>query len=287
MTEIVIVPAWRRPGFLAAALRRLAVADDGPLEYWIGLDRGHDRATAQVAGEFQRRLGKSRVKVKPRIHPHRGNSFNVLHLYREAFEEYPDLVHLVEEDVFVGVDYFAFHRAAHKIAPSDAFAVSAARNQNYPNDPPALPRAIYLAPHYQSVAVSLRPEVLDLAMPHIRPEYFRDPVGYCQRRFPNTRIAVANAEQDGLLDRIAEEQHMPVVYAAAPRAYHAGFVGYHRSGDRLRGLPEQQADRLLAMTTEQLNAAAHSYPDHQAVALDVRLGDVDAVISWPHDAGTP
>lgn len=281
MTEIVIVPAWRRAGFLAAALRCLTAADDGQVEYWIGLDRGHDRAVAQVARSFLDRFGHGRVKIKKQMHPYRGNSYNILTLYRDALHAAPELIHLVEEDVFVGPDYYAYHRSAHKIAPH-AFAVSAARNQDIPGDPEPSPETVYLGTNYQSIAVSFRPERLnDLLFPHIQPQYFRDPVGYCRRRFPHTRIPVANAEQDGLLNRIAEQMRLSVVYPTAPRAYHAGFVGYHRAGERLLGLPEHQADRLLAMTTEQLNAAAHSYPDHQAVDLHTSLGEVTQVISWP------
>jgi hypothetical protein len=279
VTEIVIVPAWRRPGFLAATLRCLAAADDGDLVYWIGLDRGHNREVMRVAQEFVGRFG-GRAAIKPRMHPYRGNSYNVLMLYREALEAAPELVHLVEEDIFVGADYYAYHRSAHKLAPS-AFAVSAARNQDIPGDPPPVADQVYLAMRYQSIAVSFHPERLDLVVSHMRPDYFRDPINYCRRRFPRTRIPVANAEQDGLINRIVEDQRMHVVYPTQPRAYHAGFVGYHRSGDQIVGTAEQQADRLLAMTTADLNAAAHSYPDHQAIDLGARFGDVTSVISWP------
>lgn len=277
--EIVIVPAWRRPGFLAAALRCLEAADDGDLVYWIGLDRGHNREVMRVAQEFVSRFG-ARAGIKPRMHPYRGNSYNVLSLYREALEAAPDLVHLVEEDIFVGADYYTYHRSAHKLAPS-AFAVSAARNQDIPGDPEPVADQAYLAMRYQSIAVSFHPERLDLVVPHMRAEYFRDPVAYCRRSFPRTRIPPANAEQDGLLNRIVEDQRMYVVYPTQPRAYHAGFVGYHRAGEQLVGTAEQQADRLLSMSTEQLNAAAHSYPDHQAIDLGARFGEVSSVISWP------
>lgn len=278
--EIVIVPAWRRPAFLLAALRRLALADDPCLEYWITLDRGYSREVALVANRFANQLGMHRVRVMKRMHAYRGNSYNVLQCYKEALEHHPKLIHLVEEDVFVGMDYFDFHRSAHDLTPG-AFSVSLCRNQNYVGDPEPVPDGVYLGGQYQSIGVSFRPEKLSLVLPHMTGQYFRDPVHYCRRRFPRSRIPAANAEQDGLLNRIVEEQLLPVTYAARPRAYHAGFVGYHRKGAALSGTVEDQAAQLLAMSTEQMNAAAHSYPDHQVVELDARPGSATRVISWP------
>jgi hypothetical protein len=282
VTEIVIVPAWRRPAFLLATLRRLEIATDGDpgIQIWISLDRRHDQATARVANVFQRTQPPGRVALFQKRHPYRGNSYNVLHSYRVATLESPTLVHLVEEDVFVGADYFAFHRSAHRLAP-DAFAVSAARNQNHIGDPDPDPGALYLGPQYQSLAVSFRPERLAPVLAHAVSAYFSDPIGYCRRHFRRSRIPAANAEQDGLINRVVEQAGARVAYPALPRAYHAGFVGYHRKGETLTGSVAEQADQLLAMDTARMNAAAHSYPDHQAVDLDARPGPVNRLISWP------
>lgn len=277
--EIVIVPAWKRPAFLLATLRRLFLADDGRLEYWLALDRGCDPQVARVAQNFVHHMGH-RARLTRRAHAYKGNSYHVLQCYREALEHNPDLIHLVEEDVLVGVDYFDFHRSAHKLVP-DAFAVSLCRNQNFTADPAPDPDAVYTVDQYQSIGVSFRSSKLALVLPHLTNAYFRDPVTYCRRRWPNTRIRPANAEQDGLLNRIVEEDKMPVVYAARPRAYHAGFVGYHRNGATLAGTIEEQAEQLLAMSTADLNAAAHSYQDHQAMDLDARPGLANRLIFWP------
>lgn len=280
MSEIVIVPAWRRPAFLLAALRRLALADDNCLRYWISLDRGFNREVFKIAYEFSVQMGRDRVRIIKRAHAYPGNSYNVLQAYAEAIKAGSRLIHLVEEDVFVGVDYFDFHRSAHEMAP-EAFAVSVCRNQNFAHDPHPMPDAVYLNNQYQSVGVSFRPEMLAIIVPHMTRDYFRDPVGYCRKTFPHTTIAPANAEQDGLLNRLVEAGQLKVAYAARPRAYHAGFVGYHRAGAKLSGSTQSQADQLLAMNTEQMNTAAHSYPDHQVVDLDARLGVASRVISWP------
>lgn len=277
--EIVIVPAWRRPAFLLATLRRLLIADEGSQHYWIALDRGFDPACWGPIREFTHQLGQ-RAQAVVMNHSYRGNSYNVLHTYERAMRRKPSLIHLVEEDILVGKDYFAFHREAHRLAP-DVFAVSAARNQNNLEDPAPYPDALYLAPEYQSVAVSFRTEKLAPIIPHLVREYFRTPVAYCQKRWPKTRIPVGNAEQDGLLNRLCEAAGLRVAYACRPRAYHAGFTGYHRDGLLLTGSVRDQADRILAMTEDELNKAAYSYQDHRTVALDAALPAPSRLISWP------
>jgi hypothetical protein len=281
MSELVIVTAWKRPDFLSACLQRLLIADDGRQHYWICFDRGFSRECAPVAGAFTRRLG-GRAQIRRRQHRYKGNSFNVLTSYREAVAAAPDFVHLVEEDVFVGADYFEFHRQAHDLAP-DAFAVSACRNQQHAPDvnPPDLEDTIYPDVSYQSIGVSFQLDPLSEVIQHANHDYFARPVAYCRRTWPNSGINPNNAEQDGVIHRMIEASGRPTVYPFSPRAYHAGFVGYHRRGALPGGTIAQRAARLLQMTTADLNAAAHSYPDHVAVDLDAPRKPVDQVAMWP------
>ncbi len=55
---------------------------------------------------------------------------------------------------------------------------------------------------------------------------------------------------------MGEALGLPTIYPAVPRAYHAGFHGYNRTGDRTQFPPE----RLLAMSAAELNARARSHP---------------------------
>jgi hypothetical protein len=279
--ELVIVTAWKRPDFLSAALQRLLVADDGRQRYRICLDRGFSREVGTVAEQFARQLG-ARALIRRRSHRYRGNSYNVLMSYREAVAAAPDLIHLVEDDVFVSADYFEFHRRAHQLLP-DAFAVSSCRNQQFPPEmnPPDEEDTVYAHVSYQSLGVSFRVEPLAKVVRHAQHGYFAGPVAYCRRHWPNSAINPNHAEQDGLIHRMIEASGRPTVYPFSPRAYHAGFVGYHRKGALLAGTVAQRAATLLRMTTAELNAAAHSYPDHVAVDLDANRKPVDRVAAWP------
>jgi len=284
MKEIVIIPAWQRPEFLAATLERLRAADEGTQEFWISLDRRHSKAVAMVATDFRRTVGE-RVKVLTRSHSYRGNSYNVLVSYAEAMAQKPDLIHLVEEDIFVSDDYFAWHQAAHALV-GNCFAVSAARNQNFPGDPEPEPGAVYVHEAYQSVAVSFRTQRLAHVLQHVARSnnYYRDPVKYCRQLFPATKIPHGNAEQDGLINRVVEKLGAFVVYPTEPVAYHAGFTGYHRAGDSplKTGVPVQVAARaLLEMDAAEMNRRAHSYPDHQVVDVHARHVLPNRVVGWP------
>ena len=281
MKEIVIVPAWRRPEFLHAALTRLAVADDGAPEFWICLDRGHSDEVAAVAHWF-RAILPGRVRIGIREHAYRGNSYNVLTSFHNAVDEGADLVHLVEEDILVGADYFDFHRRAHELAP-DAFSVSACRNQYYPLGvaPPYDETGIYLHPSYQSIGVSLKAYRLRQALRYATPQYFAAQVQFCARNFPHSRINRSHAEQDGLLHRVLEKQGSATAYASVPRAYHVGFVGYHRNGEMPPGDVGERSAAILAMDADELNRRAASYPDHNTVPLDAPRAPVARLVEWP------
>lgn len=282
--ELVIVPAWQRPGFLEAALQRLALEDSPDLHWHLALDRGYTIQVSRAVARFTAGR-RDRCEVTLGNHRYKGNSFNLLTAYDKAIRRpmHPsgyDMIHMVEEDVFVGRGYFAFHRQAHALLP-DVFAVSACRNHNREGDPPAFLGGVYTDRSYQSLGVSFRPDMLALVAGHAHPSYFLRPIEYCRKHWPNSAIPAGHAEQDGLIHRIIEDSGASVGYGCVPRAYHAGFTGYHRAGMELRGTPREQAERLLAMTSADLNAAAYSYADHHTVPLDAEPTPVTRVVSWP------
>lgn len=265
----MLVTGWSRPDFLEACLRRLEIADDGGPRYVVSLDRGHSADVYAVALSWSRRMGGRATILKPR-HPYNGNSFNVLSGYRFMVRNGADLLYLVEDDVLVGRDFFSFHRAAHDLAPG-CLSVSACRNQQFPlgKDPfPVDDTAVYAHMSYQSLGVSFRREVMERVLLHARPAYFRDPVGYCKMVFPGSAIPAPNAEQDGLIHRVGERNGLPSVFPCSPRAYHAGFVGYHRDGKALEGSVSERADQILGMSSDEMNARAQVFKDHEVADLD-------------------
>jgi len=283
MSEIVLVPAWRRSEFLWAALTRIWTArDNEDIVVRVCLDRHYFPETEWAAKQFNSRVAENKLELRySGQHRTRGNSYNVIESYKEAISDGFDLIHLVEEDVLVGYDYFDFHRRAHEL--EESFSVSACRNQQFPvgQDPKQDDEAVYLHGSYQSIGVSFQRSVLEYSLAGIGSDYYNDMVGYCHRNFPNTAIPAGHAEQDGLLHRQQEHLGIPTMYGAVPRAYHAGFVGYHRKGAMPDGTVEERARKILAMNADELNDRARSYKDHTTIDLDAERKSVRYVVEWP------
>lgn len=288
MTQVVIVPAWQRPEFLRACLYRLSVADRPHIHYLISLDRGHTPEVSQVADWFRDSVtgGTHRVTVMRRVnHPYRGNSYNVLEAYRHAYNMAPTLIHLVEEDIFVGADYFDYHDDAHQMHPH-AFCVSAVRNQAWPpgTEPPADDTAVYAHTSYQSLGVSFRPGIVRRFLLHAKPGYYSNSSRYLRSRFPRSSIPAGHSEQDGLINRVREQWGEVTIYPHSPRAYHAGYFGYNRrghwNGPGADGSIDERAGVLLRMSAEQLNVRARHYPDFTTIDLDQERERVSRTIHW-------
>jgi hypothetical protein len=252
---------------LHACLTRLEAAASDGVTVVVSLDRGSDPECKAVTEAFSRRIPAIYIRV---MHHHRfrGNSHNVLSGIKDCLQLGGDLLHVVEEDILVARGYFKYHEAMHQVAP-DAFAVSACRNQNFsgPSN-----EAAYLHASYQSLGVSFRSEIADRITPHDHALYYRDMVGYCRDTFPGSAIPPGHAEQDGLINRVREASGGRTVYAVRPRAFHAGFHGYNRPGEALTGgTVEERSARILAMTSEEMNAHAGEIKDHEVIDLDEDL----------------
>lgn len=267
MKHTVLVPAWRRPDFLHACLTRLEAAARPGVAVVVSLDRDYDPACLDVITSFYQRLPAVHLRVTP-VHNYRGNSCNVLSGLRDCLHLGGDFFHVVEEDVLVARGYFPFHEAMHRAAPQ-VFAVSACRNQN--RDGPG-ERAAYLDASYQSLGVSFRRPVAESLVMHDGPFYYDDMIRYCRRTFPGSAIPPGHAEQDGLVNRIREQAGGRTLYTSRPRAFHAGFHGYNRPGTALTGgsVPER-AQRILTMSSAEMNELAGQLKDHHVIDLDEEL----------------
>ena len=267
--NIVIIPCHRRADFLTVCLERIMAADGASENFYIiAVDRGYAPEVLSVARLFP--LPKL-VHVAPR-HPFTGPSYNILEAYREALRMMPRLdarrIYLIEEDVWISKDFFRWHeQAAEKFRPLIA---SCCRNQNERSESDSInalastplqfglvePAIVYEHLSYQSLGVSFDPMFLSLLMHYVTEDYYRDMVEYCKANFPPSHIPEANAEQDGLIHRVCLRYGARTLYAAAPRAFHAGFTGANRDGRGLTGSLMERVRALKEMTAEEMNALA-------------------------------
>jgi hypothetical protein len=308
-SDIVIVPAWRRPEMFHVTLVKLLEAEamakaagHPGVVYLLAIDRGYHPHTLHVARAFAELEAAERAAIMVWEHGYYGNSFSILNALRYAVMNMADAcgaerIHVIEEDVWVRDDYFAWSNAAHAKF-TDAFAVSGCRCHNdrpgfepivTPDDPEGWldvhPGTCYRSDYYQSLGVSMKVETIrDHVLPHIVADYFEDPGTYCATRFPGSPWGSTRWEQDGLLNRIADSLNMRIVHPWAQRAAHAGYLGYNRPGDELPG--ETFAERVEFLQRADA-AALNAMTDRKDIVLcdgrgyDPMIGEV----IW--DAGTP
>jgi hypothetical protein len=260
MKDIVILPAWHRDDFLAATchyIKKAKFADQH--HYLFMLDRGHTQGVFAVANEFP----LDKTVILQQRHSTAGNTFNVLEGYKQGIATglklEAELIYLIEEDIFVGEDFFDFHRRTQQ--QFDSFCVSAVRNQNDKDDLNGGPELVYCKNIYQSLGVSWKPRVLQTVLTHAKNDYYRNRKNYLLRNFPKSRFGSGWDEQDGLINRLVELKNHKCLFPFVPRAFHAGFTGYNRPGNNLPGTLANRVQKLLTMTDDEMNAYARSIKD--------------------------
>lgn len=279
MSDLVIVLAWRRADFLMATLQRLALADEPDMYYRISIDRNYDSRVVEVADNFVVRMnGRAEIRFVPQ-HNFWGSSYNTFTTYADAAQEDWDIVHMIEEDILVSVDYFTYHREAHALAP-DAFSVCGCRNWMRGEPPNQDEDSVYLSDNYLVSSTSYRREMLPEILKFVDPTYYENPAAYISAIFPDASMPHTKwTEQDGLLMRIRERLGLSCVYPCVPRSYHAGFSGYNRPGLNLTGTVAENAQRILTMGDEELNQRSGGFNDFASIDLDKRRAGISRIVT--------
>lgn len=242
-------------------------AENADKNFYVFLvDRGFHTQVVDVIKNFP--FDKA-IRFTPQ-HRYHGNSYNVLEGYKYGLSlcesKKSDLVYLIEEDIWVGKDFFTFHEKVQSQHP--AFCVSAVRNQNDPTPHPALPEAVYYHTTFQSLGISYKTDSLKQIAKHAQPEFYRHMLQYVKRHFPKSRYGTSWCEQDGLINRIVETNPTQCLYPYVARAFHAGFVGYNRQGKSLEGSLENRVAKLKSMSDSEMNELAKEYKDITSIPLE-------------------
>ena len=257
MNSVVVIPAYNRPEMLATCLRRVEQASDYKNQcYNFVFDAGFDERNTDIVFSHWKN-GLPLYSPGPAINPVRGqgNSANILmglaYGLSAAEEIGADIVHLLEEDVWVAKDYFDAAERIHK--QFKPWALSLCRNQHRSYEPIPDKSLIYFDNMYQSIGVSFPLDTVREILVHNTDEYLYDMSGYLRNQFPHSRFGGLFPEQDGLIQRIIEKNKYEVAYANIPRAFHAGFYSYHRAGEEPEGTLEEKIAQLEAMSEEEMN----------------------------------
>jgi len=210
--DLVIIPTYERPEMLWLCLEHLAGSPDHhtvQIQVYVDNHIGQAPPPVQEIVEVVQKFRQLDIRVKARQpHQFHGNSLNVMMAYKDAYETDAKLVFLIEDDVLIHPQFFAWHRQQHEQKIGCSIGV-VREKQHGP---------------YASLGVCFRRETLKLLVPHCRVEYFQNLRGYCRKYWPPS--LPWDCEQDGLWCRLLIGHH--IVWSPTPMAQHVGWYGYHR-----------------------------------------------------------
>lgn len=264
--NLVLIPCWHRDDFLSVTLENIIKADKSDQNQYIFLlDRGYSLGVLQVANSFK----LNKIIRKTPMHRFNGNTYNLLEGYKYALtltqNAKSNLIYMIEEDIWVGKDFFTFHENVQN--KFDSFVVSGVKNQNDKRELPSDTSLVYYHKNFQSLGLSWKPEKLHKVIKHALPQYYGYMLQYIKRQFPKSSLGDSWSEQDGLVNRICEQDNLKCLYPYVGRAYHAGFVGYNRPGNTLTGSLEERVNKLKSMNESEMNEMAREYKDIKKIDL--------------------
>lgn len=276
MQDIVLIPTFARPEYLALCLEHLANADGGPDKVvWISHDRHSQDTpriekeienTIQVVGDYQKAFAELRFTVRP-PHAHIGNPTNFLELYKEAYLRQPEFryVYLVEDDVLVAQDFFRWHEAVQ--VRGDYFCTVGWHCVRNPDVKPGTDPNEYIESlrDFSSIGICWRHEKLAAFVRHATPEYYRSMANYLRGAFPGSPIPAGQwTEQAGIVTRLLHEtRNRTVAWPVSRRCSHVGVSGYHRpNGHRFGGDMDERIKALrAAVYSKGIQGMSHDFTD--------------------------
>lgn len=282
--DLVVVPLWQRAGFTEACLLRLAKAMDSSVQVRLCLDFGFSADVLKAAEAFAKKFPKTEIFKREEDYP--TGSYNVLKGMAEALHvsQPGDLIHVLEEDVLIGKDFFDFHRRAHALVP-DAYGVSACTNSflTRETNPEPIQDAVYRSGAFQVWGSSYRPAQVRQILTRLQADYFENMREACIREFGEPSALRTGALYDGVMAMNLAEVEGAMVFPYAARGYHAGFDGisFKGQGPAVTGTPKRQAKQILAMGEKELSSRS-TYPDawFPVVDLDAVRAPVTRVLDF-------
>lgn len=231
--DICILVGWQRPEFMELCLKHVQEAElSDSLIYLFCLDAGYDKKYLDIIKSFP--YEKYIIERKDKGFKIGKQSYNVIAGLLSASKEAKDVVFYVEEDIFIGKDFFKYHYQVLNDNPDVMCSIASKCNDTHyitTNDK----QAYYIGSKsdYQCWGTAWKKErILSILLHHHTELYYRDPVGYIIKNFSNNFLGSRFCEQDGLARREMMHQGLRCIFPHVPRAYHAGFYGYNRQQPR-------------------------------------------------------
>lgn len=235
MRDRVIVTSYWRPEFLYLCLEGVYAAEGShDKEICVYEDQRPNDAerfeqdmleVQEVLAYWKRGFGDRLRTILRNPHTSYGNSFNVLSAYHSAFEDKElRYIHLIEDDVLISTDYFQWQE---QMQAGEYLATIAGETSRCPR-PETNFNGLFESEVYASLGVCWKRENLSWVTEHAVPSYYNNSTLHLLKHFKGSKYGLTMQEQDGLIQRIAEQQFQKFAWSVPTRAFHVGIYGYHR-----------------------------------------------------------
>src|ERR1700690_4385784 len=171
MKSVVVMPTAHRPEFLALALEHLRDVPDCP-PIIISVDFGSPEKYADTEYVISSYAPQNVEIIHRPEHPCHEAKWNILQAIKSGYETGADRVFLVEEDVMVYPYWLDTH---NNVLDTNHFVASCGRLRASTKK--------YYGEMYTNPGSCLTRELLDVVVPHINDEYFKDSGAYCEKVF--------------------------------------------------------------------------------------------------------
>lgn len=173
-----------------------------------------DNTTDQRLGEFEYVRDEyfpeaAIYHARPHIEAPSG-CWNILQALRAGYDTGAESIFLIEEDVMVYPDYFAWNFKQD----GDYFATCGRLRKEHSSD------------YYTNPGACFKRKSLRHVIPHINDSYFRDRRSYMDATFGV--MDEASDLDDGLIRRVIRQQNAKVLYPETPKVAHQGFHYYNK-----------------------------------------------------------
>lgn len=225
-TEVVIVPTYTRPDLLRCCLKRIRDLEPTiPISVFPDQGSSEDPDTRLALTPFLQT--NIQVNYVPQ-HDYHGNTFNAMEAMRWAYNEGYDRIFYIEDDVMVHPDFFSWHREMQDDEDIELFA---SMGWVFNRFAPIAEGNMY-QPWYYAIGTCFARKQLFKVVQHATPHYYADMQGYIEKKFPesnlNSPYGIQHFEQDGLIQRVLDQDKSQTVSPGICRCSHMGLYGYNR-----------------------------------------------------------
>jgi len=168
--------------------------------------------------------------------------WNILHSLQAGYETGKEFIFHVEEDIFVAPGFFEWHWNAHE---SDNYFVTCGRRHGHHH---AMPKDFYSNP-----GTAYRRKSLELVIPHINDDYFKNTEKYVDKHWPQYK-GMDGSLDDGMIRKIQRSVNGKVLCAEPRVCVHSGFHYYNRLPQyRNNGTTIQEKIQILREMLSKIN----------------------------------